>query len=220
MKIYADTANLDELHELDQMGFISGITTNPAIIARTGKPLLPALREISQAFPNIPVFGQVVTDEYEAILDQALRIHRVGSQIVVKIPATANGIKAIAALKKQNVRTCATAVMTAAQGLLCALAGADYVAAYTGQNDLIGFNGFETLAQLAKSFASADVDSQLLAASIKKPYEIVECAMAGADIVTVGYPALADVFSMAAPLSNIFLERFAQSWKESGCTLE
>lgn len=148
MKLFADTADLRELKELDEMGLICGITTNPTIASQTGKNLVDVLANIAKEFPEIPVFGQVVAKDTEGMVAEARKIVTAGKNIVVKLPATREAVKAIKILHAEGIKTCATAVLTASQGFLCATAGADYVAPYTGQNDVIGYDGLVTLEQL------------------------------------------------------------------------
>ena len=131
MKLFADTADLRELKELDEMGLICGITTNPTIASQTGKNLVDVLANIAKEFPEIPVFGQVVAKDTEGMVAEARKIVTAGKNIVVKLPATRAAVKAIKILHAEGIKSCATAVRTASQVFLCATAGADYVAPYT-----------------------------------------------------------------------------------------
>lgn len=217
MKFFADTANLTELRELDEMGLICGITTNPTIISQTGRDMLAVLAGLSKEFPDYPVFGQVIAAERDGIIKEAEAISGTGKNIVVKIPATTEGAKAIHALKKNRIKTCATAVLTAAQGFLCATAGAAYVAPYTGQNDVIGFRGLTTLEELSKAIHDEGLEIEVLAASLKKPQEIIDCALAGADIATIPYHVFIDAFNGPKPLTDYYVGRFYENWSAAGC---
>jgi transaldolase len=219
MKFFADTADMAELKELDDMGLISGVTTNPSIISRNGTDAVAILREISKAFPDFPVFGQVVSAEAGGMIEDAKILNGAGKNIVVKIPATTEAPRAIKRLKSLGIKTCATAVLTAAQGFLCAIAGADYVAPYTGQNDVIGFDGFETLRALCGAVRSSGLVTKILAASIKKPEEFIKCALAGADIVTMPRNVFIQAFEAPLPLTEHFMDKFLKDWNGAGCVL-
>ena len=193
MKLFADTADLRELKELDEMGLICGITTNPTIASQTGKNLVDVLANIAKEFPEIPVFGQVVAKDTEGMVAEARKIVTAGKN---------------------------TAVLTASQGFLCATAGADYVAPYTGQNDVIGYDGLVTLEQLCDVIHEEGLPTEVLAASIEKPQEIVEYALAGADIVTMPYHVFTDTFDSPLPLTKYYVDRFYKDWSGAGCVIE
>ena len=220
MKLFADTADLRELKELDEMGLICGITTNPTIASQTGKNLVDVLANIAKEFPEIPVFGQVVAKDTEGMVAEARKIVTAGKNIVVKLPATREAVKAIKILHAEGIKTCATAVLTASQGFLCATAGADYVAPYTGQNDVIGYDGLVTLEQLCDVSHEEGLPTEVLAASIEKPQEIVEYALAGADIVTMPYHVFTDTFDSPLPLTKYYVDRFYKDWSGAGCVIE
>ena len=198
------------------MGILSGVTTNPSIAAREGSDLTAVLQTITELLPGIPVFGQVTAVDMDGMMEEARRIHMAGRDIVVKIPVTDFSLEVIHCLKKEEIRTCATAVLTAAQGLLCALAGADYVAPYTGQNDWIGFRGIETLRELSELFHGKGIKTKILAASIEKPQEIVDFALAGADILTIPYHTFIQVFCGPMPLVQHYVDAFRKDWDAVG----
>ena len=216
MKIFADTANVNELRELDEMGLICGVTTNPTILSREGPDAINSLRQIRNLLFNYPILAQVVATDHKGMVEEGRMIKAVGPQLVVKIPATNEGIKAIATLKKENIRTCATAILTSAEALLCAAAGADYVAPYTGQNNIIGFDGLATVREIAAMLAIGKIKCQILAASIDKPQDIVDVAVAGAHIATLTYAQLIAVCDKPAPLTNYYVDNFLADWNKAG----
>ena len=220
MKLFADTADMAELTELEEMGLLAGITTNPSLSSKEGADVVETISKLSRRFPDIPVLAQVVAVTKEEIIEQAKSIRSAGDNVVVKVPATAEGIKAIRALKEIDIRTCATTILTSAQAMLCAHAGAAYVAPYTGQNDCIGYHGLDTLQEIAEVFASSDYETEILAASIEKPQEFVDCAVHGADITTAPYHVFMDVFQMPMPLTQYYIDNFYRDWTANGAYIK
>ena len=217
MRIFADTANLEELSKLKEMGLVDGVTTNPSIISREGQDAIEVLKRICDMFPELPVFGQVTAEDKDGMIEQAKKINSVGPHMVVKIPATMEGIKAVAALSEMGIQTCATAVLTAAEALLLAQAGATYVAPYTGQNDIIGFRGTDTLEQIADVYARLGYKTQILAASIEKAQEMVDYFTSGADCITVPYFVFEKTFVSPGPLTAHYIGNFKTDWEKAGC---
>lgn len=220
MRIFADTANLEELAKLKEMGIVDGVTTNPSIISKEGQDALAVLKNVCDLFPDLPVFGQVTAATKDEMIEQAKKINSVGPNMVVKIPATMEGIKAVAALSELGIQTCATAVLTAAEALLLAQAGATYVAPYTGQNDIIGFKGTDTLEQMAEVFARLGYQTQILAASIEKSQEMVDYFVAGADCITVPYFVFEKTFASPGPLTEHYINNFKTDWENAGCYIK
>lgn len=220
MRIFADTANLDELKKLKEMGIVDGVTTNPSIIAKEGSDCLAILKGIVDLFPGLPVFGQVTAETKDEMIEQAKKINSVGDNMVVKIPATIEGIKAIAVLSELGIDTCATAVLTAAEGVLLAQAGATYVAPYTGQNDIIGFCGTDTLDQMSDVFLRLGYKTRILAASIEKAQEMVDYFVSGADCITVPYFVFEKSFTSPGPLTAHYINNFKTDWENANCFIK
>lgn len=220
MRLLADTANIQELEILKNRKLIDGVTTNPSIISKEGKDALKVLGAICRLLPDMEVFGQVVGETAEDMIEDAKKIHSVGPHMVVKIPANFCGIEAIAKLKDLKIRTCATAVLTAPEALLCAQAGASYVAPYTGQNDIIGFRGTETLSQIAEVFKHLSIETKILAASIEKPQELVDYFLAGADCLTFPYSVFEKAFTAPNPLTQKYVDNFRSDWDKAGCFIK
>lgn len=219
MRLFADTGNLEQLRELKEMGVISGVTTNPTIASREGQSLSKTLSAICELFPDKPVFGQVVETEKDKIIAQALKIGDIAQNIVVKIPATEDGIKAIAALKSKNRRVCATTVLTSAQALMAALAGADYVAPYVDKWDVSGYNGFQALEEIIAMFHAANLSSEVLAASIHRAQDVVEVAKRGCDILTIDYSLILSILRIPRPLVDGYVDNFLEDWHRAGCSV-
>lgn len=213
----ADTANMKELEILRSRKLIDGVTTNPSIISKEGKDNLKILSAICKLLPDVEVFGQVVGETTDEMIEEARKIDSVSPHMVVKIPANFNGIEAIAKLSDLGIKTCATAILTAPEAILCAQAGAAYVAPYTGQNDIIGFKGTETLSQISEVFKRLNTETKILAASIEKPQEIVDYFLAGADCLTLPYSVFEKTFTMPEPLTQKYVDNFRSDWDKAGC---
>lgn len=219
MKLYADTADLNELKKMDEMGILEGITTNPTIASKAGKSLTETLKKLAGEFPDIEIFAQVIAAGTEEMVEEARQIHEAGPHMVVKIPCTQRGLAAVKILTAEGIRVCVTAVLTAAEAYLCAVAGADYVAPYTGQNDIIGFRGTDSLAEMCEVIQASGYETKVLAASIEKPQEMIDYALAGADAITVPYHVIADTFSYTKPLTDMYISNFYKDWLENNCEI-
>ena len=220
MVLFADTADLNELKELSEMGLIQGVTTNPSIISRAGSDISKTLLSICKQLPGFPVFAQVSELNPEKSIAQARQFAGIHPNIVVKIPVSNTGLKTIAILKKEGITVCATTILTSAEALFCALAGADYVAPYTNQIDSIGYDGFDTLRETAAMFKASGIQTKIIAAAIDKPKEIVDGVLAGADILTLSYRTILDVCDRPKPLTDYYTDCFMRDWVEAGCTIK
>ena len=220
MRLLADTANIKELEILKNKNLIEGVTTNPSIISKEGKDGIKILRAITELLPDMPVFGQVVGETVEDMVADGKRINSAGDNMVVKIPANYHGVEAIARRSELGIKTCATAILTAAEAVLCAQAGATYVAPYTGQNDIIGYKGVDTLSQISTVYKKLNIDTKILAASIEKSQEIVDYFMAGADCLTLPYHVFEDTFTSPNPLTEHYINNFKRDWMNAECFFE
>ena len=220
MRLLADTANIKELEILKNKNLIEGVTTNPSIISKEGKDGIKILKAITELLPDMPVFGQVVGETVEDMVADGKRINSAGDNMVVKIPANYHGVEAIARLSELGIKTCATAILTAAEAVLCAQAGATYVAPYTGQNDIIGYKGVDTLSQISTVYKKLNIDTKILAASIEKLQEIVDYFMAGADCLTLPYHVFEDTFTSPNPLTEHYINNFKRDWMNAECFFE
>lgn len=213
MKFFIDTADVDAIRRAYAMGFISGVTTNPSLVAKEGRDFHEVIREIS-SFVDGPISAEVLSDGAEGMVAEAKELVKLGSHIVVKIPMTAEGLKAVAQLKKLGIPTNVTLVFSANQALLAARAGASYVSPFVGRIDDIGWDGVALIRTIADIFHLHDIDTEIIAASIRKPQHITKCALAGADIATVPYQVLMD--AMKHPLTDAGIARFKEDWAKAG----
>ena len=220
MRLLADTANIKELEILKNKNLIEGVTTNPSIISKEGKDGIKILKAITELLPDMPVFGQVVGETVEDMVADGKRINSAGDNMVVKIPANYHGVEAIARLSELGIKTCATAILTAAETVLCAQAGATYVAPYAGQNDIIGYKGVDTLSQISTVYKKLNIDTKIVAASIEKSQEIVDYFMAGADCLTLPYHVFEDTFTSPNPLTEHYINNFKRDWMNAECFFE
>ena len=214
MLLYADSANIGRLRQMDELGIMSGITTNPVIAAREGKPALEVIASLCAAFPDYPVFAQVTGPSPEDMASQAECFAAVSPRVVVKIPACEAGLRAIAALRRGGRcknELCATTVLTAAQALLASMAGADYVAPYVGDITALGFDGPAVLADIVAALKSGK--TKVLAAAMERAEDIVTAAKTGADILTVSPEAARNVFLKPQPLTQWYLDLFENNAK-------
>lgn len=210
MKIFLDTANLDEIREAASLGVVDGVTTNPSLLAKeTGDPE-QILVEICETV-NGPISGEVVATQAEAMIEEGRHLASLHENIVVKIPCITEGLKATKVLSDEGKRVNMTLIFSPTQALLSAKAGARYVSPFLGRLDDIATPGMELVADIIQIFDHYDFDSEVLAASLRHPLHIVEAARMGADIATMPKK----VFSMLLkhPLTDIGLKRFLDDWE-------
>lgn len=216
MKFFIDTANVEEIRKAYDMGFISGVTTNPSLIAREGRDFHQVVREIS-SFVNGPISAEVIAEEADGMVGEAEELVKIGPHIVIKIPMTPEGLKVVSRLHKKGIHTNVTLVFSANQALLAARAGASYVSPFVGRIDDIGWDGVELVRDIADIFSIHQISTEIIAASIRKPQHIEQCALAGAHIATVPYQVLMD--AMKHPLTDAGLARFKADWAKAGKTV-
>jgi len=191
MKFYIDTANVDEIRAANELGIISGVTTNPSLIAKEGRDFRQVICEITSIVDG-PVSGEVkaTTTRAEEMIEEAREIASLHPNMVVKIPITLEGLKATHALSKMGIKTNVTLIFSPTQALLAARAGATYVSPFVGRLDDISFNGIDLIRDIAKIFTIHQIPAQIIAASIRNPVHVMEAAEAGAHIATVPYGIL------------------------------
>ncbi len=209
MKLFIDTANLDEIGAAAKLGVIHGVTTNPTLISRERGDFAAIIREITSLVDG-PVFAEVLAEDADGMVREGLELAAIHENVCVKIPMTPAGLEAISRLSKEGVKTACTLVFSAAQALLAANAGARYVAPFVGRADDIGWDGIEALSAIADVLSDGDFDIEVIAASVRSPLHVVEAARAGADIATVPPKVLAQMASH--PLTDAGLERFRRDW--------
>lgn len=209
MEFFIDTADVEAIRKAYAMGFISGVTTNPSLVAKEGRDFHEVIREIS-SFVDGPVSAEVLSDDAEGMVAEAKELVKLGDHIVVKIPMTPEGMKAVSVLSKMGIHTNVTLVFSANQALLAARAGATYVSPFVGRIDDIGWDGVELIQTISEIFQIHGIETKIIAASIRKPQHITQCALAGADIATVPYQVLMDSFKH--PLTDAGIARFKADW--------
>jgi len=210
--LFIDTANVSEIREAHDLGVISGVTTNPTLVAKEGREFKEVLEEIAGIVSG-PISAEVLATEAEGMVVEARELAAISDNIVIKIPMTAEGLKAAKRLKAEGIRTNVTLVFSANQGLLAALAGATYVSPFVGRLDDVGQDGMEVVEQLSEIFEVHGLETRIIAASIRHPQHVLEAALAGADIATVPYPVLMQM--LKHPLTEVGIERFLADWRKA-----
>jgi transaldolase len=212
MRIFLDTANIEELRHAARLGVVSGVTTNPSLLAKEGfKSYKAAIREICSIIDG-PISAEVLKLDAAGMMKEAREISRWHKNIVVKIPITEAGLEAISVLSKEGVKINLTLCFSANQALLGALAGATYVSPFLGRLDDIGHDGMAVVADAVEIFKKYGLPTQVIAASLRHPLHPIAAAKAGAHIATVPYKVLMQM--IRHPLTDIGIERFAEDWKK------
>lgn len=211
MKIFADTANVEDIKKVNELGIIDGVTTNPTLVAREGKDWESVEKQIC-AIVDGPVSAEVTADRAPEMVDQARALSKWADNIVVKIPMTAEGLKAVKVLSKEGIKTNVTLVFSAMQGMLAAKAGATYVSPFLGRLDDIGASGIELVEKLRQIFDNYSYQTEIIAASIRNYQHVEQVALAGCDIATV--PAKILVKLWEHPLTDKGLADFEKDWAE------
>lgn len=213
MKFFIDTANVDEIREANEMGIICGVTTNPSLIAKEGRDFSEVIKEITEIVDG-PVSGEVKADaeKAEEMIAQGREIAKIHPNMVVKIPMTAEGLKAVKALSAEGIKTNVTLIFTASQALLAARAGASYVSPFLGRLDDISTCGTDLIYDITQIFGNyPDISTEIICASTRHPLHIIECAKAGGDIATVPYKVLIQM--VKHPLTDAGIEKFKEDSK-------
>ncbi|MDO9353952.1 MAG: fructose-6-phosphate aldolase [Solirubrobacteraceae bacterium] len=211
MKIFIDSANIDEIREANEWGIIDGVTTNPSLIAREKKDIKQLIWEITEI--NKPVSVEGSSKEADGLIKEAGEIAGWGRNIVVKIPMTPEGIKAVTILKNyHNIKTNMTLVFSVNQALLAAMAGATYVSLFVGRLDDTGVDGMQVVEDIIKIFNHYHLKSEVIVASIRTPQHVTEAAIAGAHVATVPFKILEQMFNH--PLTDAGIKKFTKDWEE------
>lgn len=211
MKFFIDTANVDEIRKANEMGIICGVTTNPSLIAKEGRDFNEVIKEITSIVDG-PISGEIKATTVVAkdMIEEAREIASIHPNMVVKIPMTAEGLKAVNVLSKEGIKTNVTLIFSATQALFAAKAGATYVSPFLGRLDDIATPGIELISTISEIFAMQNIDTEIICASVRNPIHIVDCAKAGADIATVPYKVIEQ--SLKHPLTDIGIEKFKKDY--------
>ena len=212
-EVFIDTANVEDIKRANDMGVICGVTTNPSLIAKEGRDFKEVIKEITSIVDG-PISGEVkaTTVDAEGMIREGREIAAIHPNMVVKIPMTVEGLKAVKVLSAEGIKTNVTLIFTASQALLAAEAGATYVSPFLGRLDDISVVGAELVEEIVEMFAVSGIETQVIAASIRNPIHVTECALAGADIATVPYKVIEQMTHH--PLTDAGIEKFQADYKK------
>jgi len=213
MKFFIDTANIKEIKEASALGMVDGVTTNPSLVAKEGREFKGLIREICDIVDG-PVSAEVVSLEAEAMVKEARDLARIADNIVVKIPLIEEGLKAVAILSKEGIKTNVTLCFSPIQALMAAKAGAAYVSPFVGRLDDISHVGMDLVEQILSIYQNYGFDTEVIVASIRNPIHVLDAALMGADIATIPFKVIQQL--IRHPLTETGLEKFLADWKRLG----
>ena len=209
MKLFLDTANVEHIKEANEMGVICGVTTNPSLIAKEGRNFNEVIKEITEIVDG-PISGEVVSEDAEGMIKEGREIAAIHKNMIVKVPMTVEGLKAVKVLAREGIKTNVTLIFSANQALLAANAGATYVSPFLGRVDDISMDGMELVRTIAEIFEVHEINTEIIAASVRHPIHVIEAARAGAHIATVPYALVMQM--VKHPLTDAGLEKFKADW--------
>jgi transaldolase len=211
MKIFLDTANIDELKKGIEYGVVNGATTNPSLIARENREFLPLIKEITALVPG-PVSVEVTATSFDGMVEEAQKYAEIADNVVIKVPINLEGLRVVRRLKMLQIKTNVTLIFSASQALLAAKAGATYVSPFVGRIDDISGNGMDLVADIIQIFDNYALETEIIVASIRHPLHFVESAMLGADIATIPFSTLDKL--LKHPLTDRGMEAFLKDWQK------
>jgi len=211
MQIFIDSADIEEIRDAAAMGVVDGVTTNPSLVAKTGRPFRDVLVDICEVIDG-PISAEVIATDYDGMMKEARSLAKMHDNIVVKIPLIAEGLKAVRTLTHEGIRTNVTLCFSPTQGLLAAKAGATYVSPFIGRIDDISGDGMEIIQQLVTIYQNYNLTTQVLAASIRHPVHVVQASLIGADVATLPHKVIHQL--LKHPLTDSGLERFLADAKK------
>lgn len=212
MKFFIDTANIEEIRAANQLGILAGVTTNPSLVAKEGVSFHDRLREITNEVKEGSVSAEVIAEDAEGMIAEGLELAAIAPNITIKVPMTLEGLKAVKAFRDKGITTNVTLIFNANQALLAARAGATYVSPFLGRLDDIGQDGMQLIATIAEIFDRHQIDTQIIAASIRHPLHVTDAALHGAHIATVPYNVLGQL--VKHPLTDQGIEKFLADWNK------
>ncbi|MDR1665185.1 MAG: fructose-6-phosphate aldolase [Clostridiales bacterium] len=210
MKLFIDTANTEHIREAESWGVICGVTTNPSLIAKEGRDFVEVVREITSIVDG-PISAEVIDTQHGGMVTEARALAKIHPNIVIKIPMTAEGLKATKILTAENIKTNVTLIFSAAQALLAARAGASFVSPFLGRLDDIGSDGMNLIQEIVDIFSMHAIETEIIAASIRNPIHVINCARVGAHIATIPFAILKQMISH--PLTEQGIEKFLKDWE-------
>ncbi len=211
MKFFIDTADVEEIRKAHAMGLVDGVTTNPSLVAKTGRPFQEIIREIVTIVDG-PISAEATSNDTDGMLKEARNLAAIHENIVVKIPLTPEGLKAVRVLKGEKIKTNVTLCFSANQALLAAKAGADYISPFVGRLDDAAHTGMELIEQILTIYGNYDFETQVLVASVRNSLHVLEAAMMGAHVATIPYSVMLQLAKH--PLTTAGIEKFLEDWKK------
>lgn len=212
MKFFIDTANPGEIRKAYEMGVIDGVTTNPTLISKENRDFSSLIEEIRGIIQGLPISLEVISLKAEGMIEEARTLAKLGDNVVIKIPMTAEGLKAIKVLVAEGIKTNTTLVFSPTQALLSAKAGTTYVSPFIGRLDDISQTGMDLIEQIVTIFENYGFDSEVIVSSVRSPVHVLEAALIGAHVATIPYKVIEQL--VQHPLTDIGIERFLADWKK------
>lgn len=216
MKIFIDTANVDEIKEAATWGILDGVTTNPSLIAKEGRDFIEVVKEISTIVDG-PISAEVISLDHKGMVEEADKLAKIHKNIVIKLPMTLEGLKATKILSAKGIKTNVTLIFSATQALLAARAGATYVSPFVGRLDDIGQDGLSLIEEIVDIFNVNSIETQIIVASVRNPIHVSQAARLGADIATVPYKVITQMSKH--PLTDKGIENFLKDWEGASLKL-
>ncbi|KIL38576.1 transaldolase [Gordoniibacillus kamchatkensis] len=214
MKLFIDTANVEEIRKAHELGVIAGVTTNPSLIAKEGRDFFETVKEISAIVGDLPISAEVISLDADEMVEQGKKLASLGPGIVIKVPMTADGLKATKRFTEMGIKTNVTLIFSSPQALLAARAGATYVSPFIGRLDDINMIGMNLIEEIVQIFRMHDIKSEIISASVRHSTHVIEAAKLGADIATVPYKVIESM--MKHPLTDAGIQRFLADWEGAG----
>ncbi len=210
MKLFIDSANIDEIKDVNSWGVVCGVTTNPSLIAKEGRVFEEVVEQITNIVDG-PISAEVISLESEGMLEEGRKLVKIHPNVIIKVPMTEEGLKAVKIFKSEGIKTNVTLVFSPTQALLAARAGASYVSPFVGRLDDIGNEGLYVIKDIVEIFQMHNIDTEIIAASIRHPIHVSESAKAGADIATIPYKVFKQM--LKHPLTDSGIESFLKDWE-------
>jgi transaldolase len=214
MKFFVDTADISEIRELHDAGLLDGVTTNPSLVAKSGRDFKEVVKEICDLLPSLPVSAEVAATDYDGMMAEADVLSKIADNVVIKVPLTLAGLKACKTLSDRGIKTNVTLCFSANQALLAAKVGATYISPFLGRLDDINLDGMQLIADIRVIYDNYGFDTQILAASIRSPNHVSDAALAGSDVATIPPGVLKKLADH--PLTDKGLDAFVKDWKSTG----
>lgn len=212
MKFFLDTANVNEIREAASMGVLDGVTTNPSLVAKEGRDFIETLKEITSIVDG-PISAEVVATDYEGMLREAEPLAKIHQNIVIKVPLIKDGLRACKTLRERGIPVNVTLCFSANQALMAAKAGATFISPFIGRVDDAGQIGMDIIQQIRTIYDNYGFETQILAASIRHPIHVLECALAGADVATIPFKVFDQLIKH--PLTDVGLANFLKDWEKT-----